>query len=179
MCAVNLSTTRRSVILDTKFRFEIGLNYFMSNGSSVGFLIRGRTKACLCQSGKNFPSANDILIISVITGHNIQVAEFFHQPCRHRVQVALLARCFLKSLARLSTSVSPSKRHSGGTDIDRIAGGGALAVVARMVSTFPVQWVAKSSAERRPVDESAGSSSEFNFFHRVFEFGQIRTVSDQ
>jgi len=83
MCSLSLASTTFLTTFETKLRFEIVRYELGSFGPSDCFLRSGRTMAFLQRC------LSDALHIPEMTG-------MLHQPCRYRVELALLCRWFLQ-----------------------------------------------------------------------------------
>ena len=106
------------------------------------FVILVRTTACLCESG-NKPCVKDAFAMDVIIG-----ASTSHSSLTNHVGIGSCSHCLFSVFVRIWVTSLAVKllKLTGGTSVCSIVGTGAVAVVALMISTFPVKHDLKSSA---------------------------------
>jgi len=126
-------TTTRSSSSEMNERFEIGRYELHVSGSSVDFFIKGRTRACFSCDGK-MPDCIDRLHRWWMTGVTCGDKRFSSQVGMGSRKQDLEGE--LHSRVAITWSDTGSNDDSGGTCLSVRTGGGAAAVVSRILLTL-------------------------------------------
>ena len=145
MCSERRLTANRLTTLKMRLRLDMGRYDLMSSGSRDGFLILGRTIACLCDEGK-IPCSNNAFAVGDDRREN--VAHRFNQHRRYRIKITLLTRIGFNHRIRVTSSTDTTPKPSKcGTSLWATLGAGADAVATRIAATLLVKELLKSLAE--------------------------------
>ena len=142
---MSLLSTTRSVIFDTKLRFEIGRYELRSRGSSNGFLRIGRVTALFWLTG-NVHCAKEALHMRAITGAMI-TSTFLTSHVGAGSRLQCFEGAFLRRRITSSTVTGSNAIRGSGTDRCVISGGGEPTVDDQILATLSAKNAAKSSAE--------------------------------